>query len=145
MARRDIDPYMGFNYKLELGGITAGAFSECTGLSAETDVAEYRDGTDTELTVRKQPGLYKYGNITLKRGITTNKELFDWFKTGMDADIDRKESVSIVLNDEKGEEKVRWNLVNAWPSKWSGPDLKASGSEIAIETLEFCHEGVEWQ
>jgi phage tail-like protein len=145
MARRDIDPFAGFNYKLELGGITKGAFSECAGLSGESDVIEYREGTDKPLTVRKQPGLYKYANITLKRGITTDKALFDWFKTGIDADIDRKDTVSIILNDEKGGEQVRWNLLNAWPSKWTGPDLKASdGSALAIETLEFVCEGVEW-
>ena len=61
MPRRDIDPYLGYNYKLELGGITKGAFSECTGLTAETDITEYREGTDKAITVRKQPGLYKYG------------------------------------------------------------------------------------
>ncbi len=145
MARRDIDPYAGFNYKLELGGITKGAFSECTGLNQETDVVEYRDGTDKPITVRKQPGLYKYGNITLKRGFTTDKSLFDWFKSGKDGDIDRKQQVSIILNDEKGNTVIQWNLIHAWPNKWTGPDLKAAGSELAIESLEFVCEGVEWQ
>ena len=145
MPRRAIDPYLGFNYKLELGGITKGAFSECSGFNGEADAVEYREGSDKRLNTRKQPGLYKYGNVTLKRGITTDKALFTWFESGINGDIDRKQQVSIVLNDEKGREKVRWNLLNAWPSKWTGPDLKASGNEVAIETLEFCCEGLEWQ
>ncbi|MDJ0839697.1 MAG: phage tail protein [Acidobacteriota bacterium] len=145
MARRDTDPYAAFNFKLELGGITQGAFSECSGLSVEADVIEDRDGTEKPLSVRKQPGLFKYTNVTLKRGITKDKALFDWLKKGIDGDVDRKDTVSIVVNDEKGSEAVRWNLLQAFPNKWTGPDLKAAGgTELAVESIEFVCEAVEW-
>ncbi len=139
MPRRVDDPYAAFNYLVEIDGITSAGFSECSGLDTETDVIDYREGND-EITVHKQPGLKKFSNITLKRGFTDNTELWEWRLKVMDGDVERK-NVSIVLLDEAKTEKLRWNLKDAWPSKWTGPDLKASSSDIAIETLEFCHEG----
>jgi phage tail-like protein len=143
MPRRDFDPYANFNYLLEIDGITNAGFSECSGLNIENTPIEYREGNDA-LTPHKQPGLMKYGNITLKRGITQNAELVTWLKTVSDGDIERR-NVSIVLQDELHQEKVRWNLLEAWACKWMGPDLKANASEIAIESLEICHEGLERQ
>jgi phage tail-like protein len=140
MARRDNDPFGAFNFLVEIEGITSAGFSECTGLDSETDVVEYRNG-DEEITVRKLPGLKKFSNITLKRGITGNTELFDWRKTVMDGNIERK-NVSIILQNELRQEQVRWNLRDAWPSKFVAPELKASANEVAIETLELCHEGI---
>jgi len=144
MSRRDFDPYANFNYLLEIGGITNAGFSECSGLNIENTPIEYREGND-KLTPHKQPGLMKYGNITLKRGITKNPELVTWLKTVMDGDIRRVPVMSIVLQDELHQEAVRWNLLEAWACKWTGPDLKANASEMAIETLEICHEGLERQ
>lgn len=149
MARREdnpFDPFGAFNFKIEIDGITAAGFTECTGVDSETDVIEYREGTG-EITVRKLPGLKKFSNITLKRGYSTSTELFEWRKSVMDGVIERK-NVSIVVYDERGfddagtGERMRWNLKDAWPSKYVGPELKASGNEIAIETLELCHEGI---
>jgi phage tail-like protein len=147
MARRDnnpFDPFAAFNFVVEIEGITAAGFSECTGLDSETDVIEYREGNE-DITLRKLPGLKKQSNVSLKRGFSTNSELFDWRKTVMSGVIERK-NVSIILYDERGVtgggERVRWNLQHAWPSKWTGPELKANANEIAIETLEFCHEGI---
>lgn len=142
MARRDLDPLASFNFKLEIGGITKAGFSEVAGLNAEANIIEYREGKDS-ITPRKLPGLLKFGNVTLKRGLIVEPELFQWFKSVADGDIDRKLSISIVLLDEKRDEKVRWNLSNAWPSKYMGADLKANANEIAIESLEICHEGLE--
>lgn len=143
MPRRAFDPYANFNYVLEIDGITNAGFSECSGLNIEATPIEYREGNDA-LTPHKQPGLMKYGNVTLKRGITKNPELVTWLKTVMDGDVERR-SVSIVLQDELHQEAVRWNLLEAWACKWTGADLKANASEIAIESLEICHEGVERQ
>jgi phage tail-like protein len=144
MPRRDIDPYASFNFLVEIDGITSAGFSECTGLNAEANMIEYREGNES-LTTRKLPGLIKFGNVTLKRGVTQNRELLDWFKTVTDGDIDRKQTMSVVLLDEQRNETVRWNLLNAWPSKYVVPDLKANANEIAVESLELCHEGVERQ
>lgn len=135
------DPYAGFNFLIEIDGITKAAFSECSGLSTDTDPIEYRDGSE-DITVRKIPGLKKFANISLKRGMTTDLELWNWRKTVLDGLTERK-SGSIVLLNEAREEVLRWNFKDGWPTKWEGPSLNATGSEIAIETLEIAHEGLE--
>ncbi len=144
MPRRATDPFASFNFLLEINGIVKAGFSECTGLNAESNVIEYREGTDT-ITPRKLPGLNKFGNVMLKRGVSLDKDLFNWHKQVIDGDIKRDDSMSIVLLDEKKTEQVRWNLFNAWPAKWTGPDLKANANEMAIESIEIVHEGVERQ
>ena len=141
MARRATDPFASFNFKLEIEGITVAGFSEATGLNQESNVIDYREGQEP-ITPRKLPGLNKFGNITLKRGISPDLSVYNWRKTVTDGDIERR-NASIVLHNEKHEEVVRWNLVNAWPSKYVGPDLKANANEVAIETVELTHEGVE--
>lgn len=143
MPRRDTDPFASFNFLVEIDGIAKAGFSEVTGLNTETNVIEYREGTD-DITPRKLPGLTKNSNITLKRGVSLDTDLFNWRKTVMDGDIKRA-NMSIVLLNEKKTEVVRWNLVNAWPSKYVVPDLKANANEMAIETLEITHEGVHRQ
>jgi phage tail-like protein len=144
MPRRPNDPFAAFNFQLEIDGITRAGFSECTGLNAEANVIEYREGNES-LTTRKLHGLIKYGNVTLKWGVTQDPELFNWFKTVVDGDIDRKQTMSVVLLDEQRAEAVRWNIINAWPSKYVIPDMKSDGNEIAFESVELCHEGVERQ
>src|SRR5437868_13346238 len=103
MPRRATDPYANFNYMLEIDGVTNAGFSECSGLNMENTPIEYREGTDTFLTPRKQPGLMKYGNITLKRGITQNPELVAWLVQTESGDGTRR-TVSIVLLDELRQE-----------------------------------------
>lgn len=144
MPRRSTDPFASFNFLLEIDGIVKGGFSEVTGLNAESNVIEYREGTDA-ITPRKLPGLNKFGNVTLKRGVSLDKDIFNWHKSVMDGDIDRKQTMSIVLRDEKQQEVVRWNLNSAWPSKYTGPDMKANANEMAVEAIEIAHEGVERQ
>jgi phage tail-like protein len=141
MARRATDPFASFNFKLEIEGITVAGFSEVTGLNQESNVIDYREGQEG-ITPRKLPGLNKFGNITLKRGISPDLSVYNWRKTVTDGDIERR-NASVVLHNEKHEEVVRWNLVNAWPSKYVGPDLKANANEVAIESVELTHEGVE--
>ena len=135
------DPYRSFNFLVEIDSITVAAFSEVSGLTAETEVIEYRTGAMLG-GVRKLAGLTKYTNITLKRGMTQNLELWNWYKNVVDGKTDRR-SASIVLLDEAHKEVLRWNVVNAWPRKWDGPALNARHNEIAIETLELAHEGLE--
>jgi phage tail-like protein len=143
MPRRPLDPLASFNFKLEIDSINIAGFSECTGLNTEQNVIEYREGNEA-ITPRKLPGLTKFGNITLKRGvILKSDELFKWRKSVMDGDIDRK-NVSIVLYKEnRVDEVTRWILHNAWPMKYTGPDLKANANEVAIESIEIAHEGLE--
>jgi phage tail-like protein len=136
-----IDPYRTFNFRVEIDGLTVGSFSECSGLSTEGDAAEYREGTDVPLTVRKLMGLHKYSNITLKRGYTQNTELWDWYKNIVNGVPDRRNG-SIILMDEGRKDVMRWSIENAWIRKIEAPSFKASGNEVAIESVELVHEGL---
>jgi len=141
MANGDrVDPYRGYNFQLEIDGISRAGFRECSGLDSSQDPVEYREGNEV-LTVRKLPGMVKYSNITLKWGITSDTDLWDWRKKAADGSVERK-NLSIILLDDTREEKIRWNLREAWPTKWSGPDFNATGTDVAIETLEIVHEGI---
>ena len=139
MANRT-DPYRVYKYKVEIDGITRGGFREASGLDSSQDPIEYREGTD-ELHAKKLPGLNKSSNITLKWGITDDAQLWEWRKKSIDGKVERKNG-SIVLYNDAGEEKIRWNFVEAWPTKWTGPSFNATGNEVAIETLEIAHEGL---
>jgi phage tail-like protein len=136
-----VDPFSVLNFRLEIDGMRAAAFSECSGLSSEVDVVEYRSGGDAGLT-RKLPGIRKFSNITLKRGITKDRELWDWYKTVLDGAVKRRNG-SVVLMDEAGNDVLRWNFRQGWPRKIEGPALNAASSEVAIETIEIAHEGLE--
>ena len=135
------DPLRGFNFRVEIGGIQRAGFREASGLDSSQDPVEYREGVD-KITARKLPGLNKYSNISLKWGVSDDKELWDWRKKAIDGKVERKNG-SIVLLDEAGAEKVRWNFVDGWPTKWTGPTFNATSNDVAIETLEIAHEGVE--
>jgi phage tail-like protein len=136
-----IDPYRSFNFRVEIDGLNAGSFSECSGLSSDGDSVDYREGTDVPLTVRKLIGLRKYSNITLKRGYTQNSVLWDWYKNIVNGVADRR-SGTVVLMDEERNDVMRWNFENAWPNKIEAPSFNASGNEVAIETIELVHEGL---
>lgn len=135
------DPYRGYNFHVEISGITRAGFRECSGLDSAQDPIEYREGTEA-LTVRKLPGLVKYSNIVLKWGITDDSRLWEWRNKAEKGEIDRQNG-SIILYDDVGDEKVRWNFFEGWPTKWTGPSFNATGNEVAIETLEIAHERLE--
>ena len=136
------DPYRAYNFLVEIDGIARAGFRECSGLDSSQDPVEYREGNEKGLTVRKLPTLVKYSNITLKRGITDDTDLWDWRKKVMDGDVQRKNG-SIVLMDDAGNEASRWNFREGWPTKWTGADFNATGTDVAIESLEIAHEGIE--
>ena len=135
------DPYGTYNFLVEIDGITRAAFQKVSGFDSTTDVVEHREGGDN-MTTRKLPGLTKHSNIVLKWGMTDDRDLYEWHRRVTQGDVERKNG-SIVLLDRKREEVARWNFVRAWPTKWDGPDLDAEKSDVAIETLELAHEGVE--
>ncbi len=140
MAELRKDPYAAFNFVVEIDSVTVAGFSECTGVNTETDAIEYRTG-DHDITVTKLPGLKKFGNITLKRGFTASKELWEWRKKVLDGKTERQ-SGSIVLQNEARQEALRWNFREGWPRKWEGPSFNAKTNEVAIETLEIVCEGI---
>ena len=135
------DPYRAFNFVLEIDNIAKGAFSEVGGLTAEGDSVDYREGTDLQSNVRKLPGLRKYTNVTLKRGYTQDKTLWQWYTNIMNGEPDRR-NVTITLLNERREAVLRWHAENAWINKIEGPSLKASSNDVAMESLELVHEGL---
>lgn len=142
MATGDrVDPYRGYNFLVEIDGITRAGFREASGLDSAQDPIEYREGNQ-ELTARKLPGLNKYSNISLKWGTTDDAEFWEWRKKAVDGTVERKNG-SVVLCNDAGEEKLRWNFKEAWPTKWTGPSLNATGNEVAIEQIDIAHEGIE--
>jgi phage tail-like protein len=135
------DPFRSFNFKVQFDGLSAVAFRECSGLTADGDPVEYREGTDKPLTVRKLIGLRKYTNVVLKRGYTSDNSLWTWYRDIVNGKTTRRNG-TITLIDEEGNEVMRWEVENAWPNKIEGPTFNATGNEVAMETLELCHEGI---
>jgi phage tail-like protein len=136
------DPYLRFNFLVEIDGIQAGFFKSVSGLDSETEVVEYRTGAMQGPSSLKLPGLHKFANITLKRGITQDLSLWQWYKTVLDGQTDRRNGVIMLLN-ESLQPVLRWQFRDGWICKWEGPDLDASANEVAIETIEIAHEGLE--
>jgi phage tail-like protein len=135
------DPYRGFNFRIEIDNTAVAGFRECGGLTLNTDPVDYREGTDALLSVRKLTGLRKFTNITLKRGYTQNKELWKWYKNVLNGTPDRRNG-SIVLQDEQHNDVLRWNFEAGWVCKWEGPAMNATSNDVAIESIEICHEQI---
>jgi phage tail-like protein len=133
-----VDPYRSSNFLVEIDGITQAGFQECSGLDSSTASVDYREGDEPPHT-RKLPGMNSFSALSLKRGVTDSDELWKWRLTVVNGKAERR-NASVVLLDEKGAEKIRWNISNAWPSKWTGPSFSSTGNSVAIETLEITHE-----
>jgi phage tail-like protein len=143
MATGDrVDPFHGFNFRVELDKSAVAGFRECSGLSFNAEPVEYREGTDRGLHTRKLKGLHQFANIALKRGITRNRELWDWYRNSLNGIPDRR-SGSIVLQDELHNDVLRWDFDDAWICKWEGPALNATTNDVALESIEICVERVE--
>ena len=135
------DPFLSYNFAVEVEGLVAGGFSEVSGLQTEIEVQEYREGGLNEF-IHKRAGPAKYpSNLILKKGITDVRTLWDWYWQVAQGIIERK-NVSVLLMDSSGQEKLRWNFEKAYPVKWVGPDLKGTGSEVAVESVELAHSGL---
>jgi phage tail-like protein len=140
MAR--LDPYVGYNFSVELDGVTRAGFRECSGLESTQNATEYREGTDKNLGVRKLPGLNTQSDITLSRGITNDSKLWEWRQKAMKGAVERHD-ISITLLDDVGNPRVTWNLFECWPRTWTGPSLNATSDEVAIEQLTLAYERIE--
>ena len=134
-------PLAKFSFEVDWGGTKVG-FQEITGMTYETEVAEYRHGASPDFSKIKMPGLLKYGNITMKRGsFKGDNEYYEWLRTINLNTVERR-TITISLLDETGTPAITWKVKNAFPVKLQATDLKAEGSEIAVETLEIAHEGL---
>ena len=140
VAERE-DPYLSFRFLVEIQGLIVGGFSEVSGLQANTEVEEIKEGGVNDY-VHKLPKITEYPNITLKRGITDLDALWNWHQDVVNGKVERK-TVFIILLDSERNEKWRWSFEHAYPVKWTGPDLKADGSTVGVETLELAHNGIK--
>lgn len=143
MSRQD--PLRNFRYRLEINDIDQAGFSEVTIGELSTDPIEYREG-DEITTARKLNGLNKYGNITLKWGITDSTELADWHQLVVDdrtALDDARRTVVIRVQNEAGEDKAAFEILKAWPCKYDPSDLNATGNEVSVDSVELCNEGIK--
>ncbi|MFZ5352367.1 MAG: phage tail protein [Bacillota bacterium] len=134
------DPYRNFRFRVEIEGIQQAGFREVSGFDASLDVVEYREGNEI-ITPRKLPGLVKYSNITLKWGVTDSMDMYKWIEDCISGNVERK-TVTIIAIDEEGGDVATWQVIEAWPTKYSAADFNATASEVAIETLELAHEGM---
>ena len=139
------DPLLGFNFALDLSGSVKGYFTEVSGIGSENEIVEQKVVNEKGIeVVLKIPGRLKWGDITLKRGITSNMDLWDWRQQVEDGKVkDARKNGSIVMYDRELKEAARWNFTNAWPSKISGPTPKADGNEIGVEELTIVHEFIK--
>jgi phage tail-like protein len=136
-----VDPALNSSFIVELDGIARAQFSEVSGLDATIEPVEHREGGDIT-TARKLPGLNSYSNISLKWGLTDDVELYTWHRNAVLGNVERKNG-SIVLLDRQRNEVARWNFREGWPTKYEAPSTNATANEVAIETLEIVHEGLE--
>ena len=136
------DPSVSTWFGIEFQGQIAGAFRECSGLGSENEVVEEKaSGPKGEQIIKKIPGRMKWGDITLKRGMTDDMDMWKWRQLVEEGKInDARKNGSIVMFDQKGDEVARWDLINAWPRKISGPSPNAGSNEVAIEELTIAHE-----
>jgi phage tail-like protein len=138
--RRAHDHIGNFNFKVEIEGVTQGAFRNVEGLETETEIVEYQDGDD--IILRKRPGRTKYANLVFKRGYINNDELWQWRKKVIDGLVERK-SGSVILCADDGSEIMRYNFFEAWPCKWKGFSLDGKGTDVNVEEIELAVEKVE--
>lgn len=143
--RPNKNPYSAFNFVVEIDNAAIAGFQEVMGLDSENTPIEYREGQDALNSVRKLPGMEKYPNLTLKRGITGGLVLWNWRKEVRDGGtaFPPTKNVSILLQDEQHRSVFKWRLTNAWCCKLTGPSLNAKGNEIAIESMELAYDRID--
>jgi phage tail-like protein len=136
------NPYPNFNFVVDIGDAEGIAFAEVELPAAEIEVIEYREGADGPSSSRKLPGRASYGNVVLRRGISGRLELWEWFKSVRDGQLQRRD-VTITLLDEQRQAVQRWFLRDAWPTKYDPSDLNAKGNEVFVELLELAVDSIE--
>lgn len=140
-AQGNVWPLPKFYFSVNIDG-TDYPFQEVSGLETETQILEYRHSNSKQFSTIKMPGIQKVGNITLKKGVfVKDNNFFKWY-SAIKMNTIKRITVIVKLLDESGKPTMTWTLQNAWPTKIQGTDLKSDGNEIAVETIEFAHEGL---
>lgn len=134
------DPFVHFRFAVEIGDVIYAMFTECSALTIETETFEYAEGGLNSYT-HKLPTRTKYGNVTLKRGLDETQKLYDWYLNVVAGDF-KRQHISVILYDIQGKVARKWDLMDAYPCKWTGPDLRTDTGAIAVETIEFAHAGL---
>lgn len=136
-------PLPKFKFSVDWGDVRKNiAFQEVSGMDTETQIIEYRGSNSKEYSTVKMPGIVKYGNVTMKRGIfTADNHFWTWYDQ-IQMNTIKRQTVTIKLLDEKDNVAVTWTLKNAWPTKITATDLKSDANEVAIDTIEIAHEGL---
>lgn len=141
-GERPKDVFRTFKFRVKIDGITKAGFREVSGLETSTELVEYRNGDDPTHT-RKMAGIVKYGNITLKRGVTDDLDFTKWRQDVIDGKIaGARKKGQIFLVDDENNDVAEWDFVDAWPVKLTAPNMNAGANEVGIETLELAHEGL---
>lgn len=135
------DTHLGLRFWIQIDGIEIAGFSECTGLTVEEEMMEYAEGGLNSFT-HKFPVRTKYGNITLKRGMDPTQHLYTWFEQCINGVPAQRKNMSIMVYGPKPDELVyKFDIKQAYPVKWTGPDMRTEAGATAIESLEIAHEG----
>lgn len=136
------DPLIGFNFALEIQGVITGYFTEVSGIGSETETVEQKVVTEKGVqVVLKVPGRLKWGDITLKRGITSDMQIWQWRKMVEDGDVKgARKNGTITMFSQELTPVAKWTFKNAWPQKVSGPTPKSDGNDIGMEELVIVHE-----
>jgi len=138
------DPLVGFRFWVEMESVIEGMFLDCTGLSMEREVVPYQEGGVNDHW-HFLPGRTKQSHLTLKHGVILSPALWNWYQEGLYTGAVKRVAISIILCDGQYKQVRRWNVCNAWPIKWTGPELKADSSQVAVETIEIAHDGFTLQ
>lgn len=142
--QRGTDPLVGYKFALDTGNAVTGYFSEVGGIGSESEVVEHKvvDKKGNSL-VQKIPGRLKWTDVTLKRGVTQDMEIWTWRKMVEDGDMKgARKNCTISMFDYAGDMSAQWTFDNAWPSKVTGPSVKADSNEFSVEELVIVHEGM---
>ncbi len=133
-------PLPKFRFEVDFGtGLKSIQFQEVSGMDAENEVIEYRKGNSALFSTTQMPGIKKFGNVTMKKGVFVNDNtFFDWYNQVKMNTIQRR-TITIKLLDESGKVSMQWELHNAWPTKITSTDLKADGNEVAVDSIEISH------
>ena len=141
---RESDPLVSYQFAVEVGGMVTGYFTEVSGMGSENEVIEQKVVTDNgQEVIQKVPGRLKWNEVTLKRGITDNLQIYEWRKLVEDGKMkEARKNCSIIMFDRNYTPAARWDFVNAWPSKVTGPDVKADSNDFGVEEVVLHHEGM---
>lgn len=137
-----IDPFRNYNFKLVVGQGIQGHFTQCSGIGIRVQAIQYREAGAGSV-VRRLPGPVEYSDVTLRYGVTTSPELWTWFMSAVNGQVERR-NVSIVMVAIDGTE-IQWDLADAWPQEWRGAPLDTLGREVAVESLTLVYESVSRQ